>query len=72
MNTRFETFPESKKTKKKLSSEQQRELFGILRSRFEKNMDCHPGLGKVQAKLEDNVAKLSSLMRWKTQVASRM
>ena len=54
---------ESKQTKKKLSSDQQKELFGILRTRFEKNMDRHKGLAweKVQKKLEANIDKISSL-----------
>jgi len=38
---------------KKLTSAQQEELFGILKARFEKNMNRHPGLSweKVKAKL---------------------
>ena len=49
--------------KKKLSSEQQKELFGTLKSRFEKNMNRHKGVewAKVQAKLEANSQKLYSL-----------
>ena len=41
-------------TKKKLSSEQQKELFKTLKARFEKNMNRHKGLdwANVQAKLE--------------------
>jgi hypothetical protein len=63
MTTRAEAFPELNQTKKKLSSEQQKELFRILRNRFEKNMDRHKNLDweKVQARLETNPAKLSSL-----------
>jgi hypothetical protein len=63
MTTRTESRTDSGLTKKKLSSDRQKELFGILRTRFEKNMDRHKGLTweKVQVKLEANVAKLSSL-----------
>lgn len=47
-------------TKKKLSSEQQKELLSTLKSRFEKNMDRHRGIEwtKVQSKLEANPEKL--------------
>jgi hypothetical protein len=50
-------------TKKELSPEQRTELLGILKTRFEKNMDRHKGLdwAKVQAKLETNAGKLWSL-----------
>ncbi len=63
MNTRTETHTESDRTKKKLSYDQQQELFGILRTRFEMNMNRHKGIAweKVQAKIEADVAKLSSL-----------
>ena len=46
--------------KKKLSSEQQKELLNTLKSRFEKNMNRHKGIewSKVQAKLETNPEKL--------------
>lgn len=49
--------------KKKLSSEQQKELIGILKERFEKNMHRHKGIewSKVQARLESNAAKLGAL-----------
>jgi hypothetical protein len=49
--------------KKKLSSEQQRELFRVLKTRFEKNLKRHKGLEweKVQARLETNTSKLWSL-----------
>ena len=49
--------------KKKLSPEQQKELFKVLKTRFEKNMNRHKGIEwtKVQAKLEANPAKLLSL-----------
>jgi len=52
-----------KSTKKKLSSEQQKELFKTLKARFEKNMNRHKGLewANVQAKLEANNDKLWSL-----------
>jgi len=49
--------------KKKLSSEQQKELLKTLKARFEKNMTRHKGLdwAKVQARLEANSEKLYSL-----------
>jgi hypothetical protein len=49
--------------KKKLSSEQQKELIKTLKTRFEKNMNRHKGLEwtNVQAKLEANNDKLWSL-----------
>lgn len=49
--------------KKELSPDQQEELFGILKARFEKNMNRHNGLewAKVQVKLEANAEKLWSL-----------
>ncbi len=49
--------------KKKLSQEQQEKLLGILKARFEKNMNRHKDLawGKVQVKLESNTEKLWSL-----------
>jgi len=49
--------------KKKLSSELNKELLKILKTRFEKNMNRHKGLewAKVQAKLEANPEKLWSL-----------
>lgn len=48
---------------KKLSAEQSKELFGILKARFEKNMNRHKGIdwNKIQAKLEANSEKLWSL-----------
>ena len=52
------------KTKKnELSSEQQKELLGVLKTRFEKNRNRHQGLewAKVQAKLEADSGKLWSL-----------
>lgn len=52
-----------KSNKKKLSSEQQKELLKVLKSRFEKNMKRHKGFdwGSVQTKLEANAEKLWSL-----------
>jgi hypothetical protein len=52
-----------KSNKKELSPEQREELLGILKARFEKNMDRHKGLewAKVQARLETNAEKLWSL-----------
>jgi hypothetical protein len=49
--------------KKEVSPEQSKELLGILKTRFEKNMNRHKGLewNKVQAKLEANPGKLWSL-----------
>jgi Protein of unknown function (DUF4256) len=50
-------------TKKQLSPKQREELLRALKTRFEKNMNRHTGLdwAKVQAKLEANPEKLSSL-----------
>ncbi|WPU94368.1 DUF4256 domain-containing protein [Mucilaginibacter sabulilitoris] len=47
----------------KLSSEQQEQLFGILKARFEKNIGRHSGLdwAGVQARLEADPKKLWSL-----------
>ena len=52
-----------KKPKNELSTKQREELLGILKARFEKNMNRHKGLewAKVQAKLEANAEKLWSL-----------
>ncbi len=52
-----------KNNKRKLSSQQARELIEILRARFEKNMKRHKGLEwtNVLAKLEANAEKLWSL-----------
>ncbi|MFX1708795.1 DUF4256 domain-containing protein [Chitinophaga sp. CC14] len=52
-----------KNTKRKLSSEQSRELLSVLKNRFEKNKNRHKGLdwAKIQAKLEANPGKLWSL-----------
>lgn len=51
------------KSKKELSAEQREELLGVLKARFEKNMNRHKGLewAKVQARLDDNAEKLWSL-----------
>lgn len=51
-----------------LSREQQEELLGILKARFEKNMARHEGLewAEVQAKLENNAEKLWSLNEMET------
>jgi hypothetical protein len=51
-----------------LSREQQEELLGILKARFEKNMARHEGLewAEVQAKLENNAKKLWSLNEMET------
>ncbi|MBB6444825.1 DUF4256 domain-containing protein [Bacillus benzoevorans] len=48
---------------KELSLEQREELLGLLKARFEKNMNRHKGLEwvKVQTKLEENIEKLWSL-----------
>ncbi|QEM13174.1 DUF4256 domain-containing protein [Mucilaginibacter rubeus] len=47
----------------KLSPEQQQELIGILKTRFEKNMNRHTGVewAKVQTKLDASAEKLWSL-----------
>jgi hypothetical protein len=52
-----------KRNKKELSPEQRKGLCGILRARFEKNMNRHKGLAwaEVQAKLEARTEKLWSL-----------
>src|SRR5450432_1528223 len=54
--------------KKKLSSEQSKELLKILKARFEKNMNRHKGLewSTIQSKLEANNEKLSSLNEMET------
>ena len=50
-------------TKRNLSPAQRDELLGILKVRFEKNMDRHKGLdwSRVQARLEANTERLWSL-----------
>ena len=52
-----------KNAKKKLSAAESEKLLGVLKARFEKNMSRHKGIdwAKVQAKLEANEEKLSSL-----------
>jgi hypothetical protein len=52
-----------KKYKNELSLEQGKKLLGILKARFEKNMNRHQGLewANVQAKLEAGIEKLWSL-----------
>lgn len=54
--------------KKELSPKQRVELIGVLQSRFEKNMNRHPGLkwSGVQARLEANPEKLGSLHEMET------
>src|SRR3984957_16623570 len=51
------------RTRKNLSPEQREEFLRALKARFEKNMNRHQGLewAKVEAKLEANAEKLSSL-----------
>ena len=53
----------TKTNKKKLSSEQSKELLKTLKTRFEKNMNRHKGIewAKVQARLEANPEKLWTL-----------
>ena len=53
----------NKTSKKKLSSEEGKELLRTLKGRFEKNMNRHKGLEwtNVQARLEANPEKLWSL-----------
>lgn len=58
---------ESRSTKKQLSAGARNELLGMLRTRFEKNMERHQHIEKglawatVQAKLEAHAEKLRSL-----------
>ncbi|MSU64034.1 MAG: DUF4256 domain-containing protein [Pedosphaera sp.] len=51
--------------KNELSPKQREELLGALKDRFEKNLNRHKGLewAKVQARLEANAEKLSSLQK---------
>ena len=51
------------KKAKEMKAKEREELLGILKARFEKNMNRHKGLewAKVQAKLEANTEKLWSL-----------
>jgi len=55
--------PNAKSSKKPLSPKQVQELLGTLKARFEKNIIRHKGIAwpEVQAKLEANPDKLSSL-----------
>ena len=50
-------------TKKELSTERRGELLGILKTRFEKNVNRHKGLGwaEVKTRLEASAEKLWSL-----------
>ena len=52
-----------KSDKKKLSPEQSKEIFSVLKTRFEKNMNRHKGFewAKIQARLEVNPEKLWSI-----------
>jgi hypothetical protein len=52
-----------RKLTKELPAEQREKLLGILKARFEKNMNRHKGLewAKVHANLKDNTEKLWSL-----------
>jgi Protein of unknown function (DUF4256) len=52
-----------KSNKKKLSSEQSKELLNLVKVRFDKNINRHKGIewGSVQAKLEKDSEKLWSL-----------
>jgi len=54
--------------KKKLSSDQTEQLLKTLKARFEKNIKRHEGIewAKVQAKLDANAEKLSSLNEMET------
>lgn len=53
----------AKEHEKKLPQEQCEEIIGVLKARFETNMNRHQGFlwGNVQEKLESNVEKLWSL-----------
>ncbi|HZJ38272.1 MAG TPA: DUF4256 domain-containing protein [Chthoniobacterales bacterium] len=52
-----------KRDQKDLGSEQRKELLGVLKARFEKNMNRHQGLewDNAQARLEANTEKLWSI-----------
>ena len=52
-----------KNDKRKLTSEQRKELLSVLKTRFEKNMNRHKGIewSKVQARLEADPEKLWTL-----------
>jgi hypothetical protein len=51
------------RTRKTLTPKEHEELLGVLKARFEKNLNRHQGIewAKVQAKLEADTGKLSSL-----------
>ena len=53
----------TKSAKKELSPKQREELLTVLKARFEKNMNRHPGFewANVQARMEANAEKLWSL-----------
>ncbi len=55
-------------TKKKLSAKERKGLLETLRTRFQKNMNRHKGLNwaRLEARLESNSAKLSSLHMMET------
>jgi len=55
--------PSMTELEKKLSPEQREGLLGVLKARFEDNMDRHQGLewAKIQAKLDPSGEKLGSL-----------
>jgi hypothetical protein len=63
IHTTQETSMKNLETRKKLSPEQQEDLLGTLKARFEKNMNRHKGLewDKVKARLEANSERLWSL-----------
>jgi hypothetical protein len=63
MKTKTHATAKSAKTTKSLSSGQREELLSTLQTRFEKNMNRHPGLdwSKVKTKLEASPEKLWSL-----------
>lgn len=58
----------SKRSNTKLSSKERDEFITTLKERFESNMKRHKGLGwdKIQAKLEGNDKKLSTLYEMET------
>ncbi|HTF30919.1 MAG TPA: DUF4256 domain-containing protein [Flavitalea sp.] len=58
----------SKSNKNELSRQQANELIGVLKNRFEKNMNRHKGLkwANVEAKLQANSEKLWSLDEMET------
>jgi len=60
--------------KKKLPKEQQEELLGTLKARFEKNMSRHKSLAwnDVQAKLEADTDKIWTLNEMEKPAVNRM